>query len=1439
MADTTTGAAEGAASFVEEGLASLDPSLQTFLVLDALVVGASQKDQDETLFRALSEGGRLPRGMRGAGQAAELRRRLVQQGVPYGDGFSEWGMAPSLRFALSSLAGDDEGACAVLERLGNLNGGYAFSPALMALSQAGAMYANRERDFEILYAQDPDSPLRMAQLRLARPPAEWGEDRRPAILAAAAGDAVRSFFHAGELSPLLDLAAWGVCGGGAPAGSGLAGMRPLERAVLHLWHGDRDAMAQAIAEEPQARGDWRTWFLEALDRFLRCEETGELPARAVRLWAKSQRTRRRLASGAPGLWQAAASFAGEGLAFGTLRAEIEEAASSSQGGVFACWSGTPGFKALLALDCLRTGARARGAALLAEDAPGRAAFGDLNCASKLLRLAALKRFGGAEAEGLADEIALWCGRTRALPVLQALFAGLAGEGELPGYARSPGPEGESLRRFDQLVAGEDDWQMRLEALEAIAVEEGRPEAPPPQDRRLLWAVDSALKTLSPLEQSRGARGWNRPRPVSLRRLLEQAGTWTWLAPCDRRLAALAAGAPAGAGLALDGCCELIEGMETLRLREEDGTLVPVAFKRGRMVLRLEDAEGGGLRLAVEGVDPGARDRGLPDVVYAREDGPGGECTVRWFRPSVRERQMAGIVGAGMDLPREACARAMALAGEGSPFALRAELAALEAEADPAPVLLIEPAGSGYAARVGVMPLGRAGTPFYPAGEGPADVLAALPAAPQDRPQADGAPGPCAVRARRSFQAELAALAALEAACPALGAGMEDRVWRCQDAEGMLELLAQLAASGLAARPFWPRGGEVRLCGVLRPGDAALRARAMDGKGGRFSLAGEVLPPEASGAGPLALEALLAEPGERRFAALGEGRYAALDDGLRWRLACLAALTDGGRSPLCFGRLAAGGVAEAAEGMRLEADGAFLEAAEAGRRALEAEPAPPSGLMADLADCQREGCRFIQRLALRGAGGWLCDEPGLGKGVQAVAGMLALAGRGPCLLVCPDCAMAAWERALARFAPDLEARRIGQAAAGKTQPAPGPGDVLVAGWSRLAWAGRCLAGQRPALAVFDGARRLSMEPLRKAALDLGADCALVLGAAPREDSPELVWDVLSVAAPGLFGSRGAFLGVFGQARPGGAAAKLLRKLAGPFVLRRTLAEAAEELPGRRRFERTVLVDPSPEERERCAQAGLAAQELAGQKASPSRRRRLAGLLREAVGACRAGGSGAPGQPSRLAMLAELAAECADAGLAVAAACGEEALGPAQAALEDAGLACLRLGPEQAGDAGASGNAPSGGAPGRVASGSAASAVLLAATAEQALEALGRADLAPCGRPRAVILLDLLEALPPDALEGFEPGQPVQHVQPLQSGAPARPRSEGSAPAEPAAGELPPAFLRLALAGTPEERLLDLPEDRREPVLALLGGRDPGARRLPDAEIFALLGAEAAG
>ena len=116
---------------------------------------------------------------------------------------------------------------------------------------------------------------------------------------------------------------------------------------------------------------------------------------------------------------------------------------------------------------------------------------------------------------------------------------------------------------------------------------------------------------------------------------------------------------------------------------------------------------------------------------------------------------------------------------------------------------------------------------------------------------------------------------------------------------------------------------------------------------------------------------------------------------------------------------------------------------------ELNPSVPRGLKATLRDYQREGFRWLTRLAAWGAGGVLADDMGLGKTVQALAVLLDRRRLGPAMVVAPTSVGFNWVDEAARFAPGLKLRLFSEVEdRGATLERLGPGDVLVISYGLL-------------------------------------------------------------------------------------------------------------------------------------------------------------------------------------------------------------------------------------------------------------------------------------------------------------------------------------------------------------------------------------------------------
>jgi len=1180
---------------------------QAFLLLDALIVDMGDSQASIALWHAMKSIGALQgydRFYYERSTISNYRTRLMWKGVPYTGsyGYSDEIMPDSMRRGLLALVPNRSEPAAFVKAIGAAPETFEKKPGLLALAQTAAIYCNMDMECLALHALGPGSPERRLLLRIARPGAAWMEARTPTARWMVADDAVKNFLFHGEVSEAFLWAQKRLLAGDAQAADVL---HPSVKAAVYYWSGLRVRAMAAIGGLKDAEAYWTVHFLQAVDllltgnpaclaRFASCEK----------LYAKTRKIRKRLTPDALGLWHALALFLhGSVKELGRLRTEIAPLANPDAGDPTLPWAGKWGFRALQALDLLRLGKEADGLELIRKAGMGM----EENCFSALFSLAACARFGlFGEDKAACLALERWEKAVRSLPALSALFGQLMARAGLPwtpqpadppfGQAGSAeaAPAGASspdsapaagsgqaaaplaLISFASLVEDKSPWQLRLGALVRIANGLDGAEAEQSKTKRLLWIVDEDLESVEAMEQARGVRGWNKPRNCSLKRLVEKGASYDWLRPEDRSVISCierGQGWWSGMSLSLETCCESLEGQDNVYVADADDGLVHVKIKRGSLGLRLCGGKDGACRLTVDGAGLSGQDLETKSVVFAFARGEG---IIWYFKPTVRERQIAGIVGSGLDFPRSELSKVFALTRQDGAIPLRADIEAEAVEADPSPVLQLEQTpGGGFSAQVGVRPFARPKTPFFPTGAGVAEPLAAL--APEAAGREAGAEAGPAVplRTKRDFEAETEALQALAEACPALGENLEEGKWTSQEPAEVLELLEQLRDCGLKSSLEWPKGRALRLAGTLKVQNVKLSVAQAGAGRDWFALSGEAAIDEDR---VMSLKELLQALQGSRFVSLGGGEYLALTEELRRRLAGMKAMmAEKGRGAMQFSGLAAGAMEKMAAGMDLKMDQRFEASLERMHKAFEAEPRLPARLRAELRDYQREGYVWMQRLAIWGVGACLADDMGLGKTVQTIAVMLNQAASGPCLVVAPTTVCANWEIELGRFAPTLSAKRLGMAGRAETVQGLGPNDVLVVGYGLLANVSEELSQVKWAMAVFDEAQALK-NPLTKrakAAREISAQFRVALTGTPIENRIDDLWSIFAVINPGLLGGYESFRKRFGQAAPGTSASRTLRQLTRPFLLRRLKSAVLDELPSR--TEQNIVIEPSDDEK----------------------------------------------------------------------------------------------------------------------------------------------------------------------------------------------------------------------------------------------------------------------
>lgn len=229
--------------------------------------------------------------------------------------------------------------------------------------------------------------------------------------------------------------------------------------------------------------------------------------------------------------------------------------------------------------------------------------------------------------------------------------------------------------------------------------------------------------------------------------------------------------------------------------------------------------------------------------------------------------------------------------------------------------------------------------------------------------------------------------------------------------------------------------------------------------------------------------------------------------------------------------------------------------------------PPS-FRATLRPYQHEGVSWLAFLRDVGFGGVLADDMGLGKTVQALA-LLAIdkaQGRldGPALVVAPTSLMANWRREAERFAPDLRVLTLhGHDRADRFGSIP-ESDLVLTTYPLIARDHAVLAARTWPLLLLDEAQTIKNPDAATTKLLLGIEAhhRICLTGTPLENNLDELWSLFAFACPGLLGDRKSFGKVWrGPIEKQGdrERSRLLSRRVKPFLLRRTKAEVARELP----------------------------------------------------------------------------------------------------------------------------------------------------------------------------------------------------------------------------------------------------------------------------------------
>jgi non-specific serine/threonine protein kinase len=248
-------------------------------------------------------------------------------------------------------------------------------------------------------------------------------------------------------------------------------------------------------------------------------------------------------------------------------------------------------------------------------------------------------------------------------------------------------------------------------------------------------------------------------------------------------------------------------------------------------------------------------------------------------------------------------------------------------------------------------------------------------------------------------------------------------------------------------------------------------------------------------------------------------------------------------------------------------------------------ATPTGFRGALRPYQQMGLAWLSFLQSLGLGGILADDMGLGKTIQLLALLLDDPDQaGPTLLVCPMSLVGNWAREASRFAPSLRVhvhhgaeRARGARFANSVRGA----DLVVTTYSLAARDATALAEIDWHRIVVDEAQAIKNAATRQAVAvrSLPARHRVAVTGTPVENRLADLWSIMDFANPGLLGTATTFKARYAEPverRGDEAAAERLRRLTGPFVLRRLKTDKAiiSDLP--EKLEMEVLCNLTSEQ-----------------------------------------------------------------------------------------------------------------------------------------------------------------------------------------------------------------------------------------------------------------------
>jgi hypothetical protein len=228
---------------------------------------------------------------------------------------------------------------------------------------------------------------------------------------------------------------------------------------------------------------------------------------------------------------------------------------------------------------------------------------------------------------------------------------------------------------------------------------------------------------------------------------------------------------------------------------------------------------------------------------------------------------------------------------------------------------------------------------------------------------------------------------------------------------------------------------------------------------------------------------------------------------------------------------------------------------------------PPGFVGQLRGYQCEGLAWMYFLQRLGFGGCLADDMGVGKTPQVLALLETRRqlqngkkARAPSLVVVPRSLVYNWQQEAARFTPEL--RVLDHTGTGRERGGESfkDYDLILSTYGTLRRDAALLQECQFDYVILDEAQAIKNEGSEsaKAARLLRANHRLVMSGTPIENHLGELWSLFEFLNPGMLGAASPFRGAVLR-NPDEETRALLAKALRPFILRRTKAQVAKELP----------------------------------------------------------------------------------------------------------------------------------------------------------------------------------------------------------------------------------------------------------------------------------------